>query len=107
MSRKRNLDLHEVVDALAADDRRGALLVALAEVLGVPNLDVIEVAGDDHLSLELGEGAQMCRDGDPALLVGSDLDRAGEIRPRGLALRCAPGPRVLEVGGDPLELLDR
>jgi hypothetical protein len=25
----------------------------------------------------------------------------------GLALRCASGPRVLKVGGDPLELLDR
>ena len=43
---------HEVVDALASDDRGRTLLVALAERLRVPDLDVVEVAGHDHLAVE-------------------------------------------------------
>ena len=83
----------EVVDAFAADDGGDALRVALGEHLRVPDLEVVEVAGDDHLTLEPGVLAQVRRDRDPALLVGRDLDRAGEERAGGLALR-APRSRA-------------
>ena len=62
---------------------------------GIPELDVVEVAGDDHVAVEAGVLAQVLRDRDPALLVGRDLHRAGEERPGGLALARPARPRVL------------
>ena len=48
------------------------------------------VAGDDHVAVEVGEVAQVRRDGDATLLVGRDLHRAGEEGAGGLALRSPP-----------------
>ena len=50
--------------------------------------------------------AQVLRHRDPALLVGRDLDRAGEERAGGLALRAPRLARLAQLRGDAVELGD-
>ena len=76
---------HEVRDALAFDDGRDAGAVALVEALRVPDLDVVEAAGDDDVTLEPGVLAQVLRHGDAPLLVRSDLHGTREEGAGGLA----------------------
>src|SRR5947209_7807536 len=74
--------------------RRGAVPAGeplLADLLrapprcGVPDLDVVVEADDDHVPLEGGELPQALRDRDPALAVGAGLHGAREERPLDVA----------------------
>src|SRR6476469_4583869 len=96
---------HEVVDALAVEDRGRTRGVVLAEPLGVPNLDVVEPAGHHDLAVEAGVLPQGLRDRDPPLLVGREVGRAGEERAGGLALAGTAMAQLLQVAGDAVELI--
>src|SRR5260221_10429783 len=94
----------EIVDAFALDNRCDAGRVTLGEHLRVPDLHVVEAPGDHHFALEPRVLAQVLRHGHPALLVGSDLDRAGEEGACGLALARTALAGFAELAGDTVEL---
>src|SRR5579884_1203552 len=99
----------EVGNAFGGRDDLLSLLLTGRPLLGVPDLDAGQHAGDDHISLEgeAGELAEMDGHRHPALAVGGHLGGAGEERPRRLPLLGTPGRQLPHVVRHPLPLVGR
>src|SRR5688500_14370851 len=96
----------EVVEAGSAhDEAETALAVHLLPSAGVPDLDLVHVPGDDHVTFERGEGAEVPRDEHPTLAIDGSGRRVGGERTSGLPLTVASLRLLHHIAHDPFELL--
>src|ERR1700730_14186235 len=93
----------DAVDPFARGHRRDAFGVAFAEQLRVPDLDAVERARDDDLSIEGCVLAEMWRDRDATLAVRHGRTGAREERAGSLPFARTALARLAHFGGSTLE----
>src|SRR5260370_35663367 len=82
----------------------GSFGVDLPPLVGLPELDVVDGAVDDHVGLESGVFTEHGRDSDATLTVRTDFEGAGPPHARHVALRLTSASFLEHVDGPALDL---